>query len=270
MKVFSRIFSLCLCVLLCFSSLFGCSPKQEKMTDMGFDLFDSFYELTVYSNNREEFEHYAALCRNRLEEYHRLFDIYHTYDGLCNLKTINDRAGEAVSVSPALFAFLQYAKEIYTLTDGYTNIAMGSVLTLWHDARTGALTAPDRQGTPPDDAAIKQALAHTDMDSLVLSEDGTTVMLSDPLMSLDAGAIGKGYAAEQVAHELLSAGCTSFLLNVGGNTVAYGTKPNQEAWRAEIHAPEGHKGYGQTFSLGGKALVTGGSYERYFVYVGVR
>ncbi|MBE6547239.1 MAG: FAD:protein FMN transferase [Ruminococcaceae bacterium] len=270
MKLGLRTVSLCLCALLCVSALSGCSQRQEKMTDVGFDLFDSFYELILYSDSREEFEGYAALCRSELEKYHRLLDIYHDYDGLCNLKTVNDHAGEAVAVSSELFAFLQYAKKLHTLTNGYTNIAMGSVLTLWHEARTLAADHPSREGTPPDADAIAQALTHTDIHDLLLSEDGATVTLSDPLMSLDAGAVGKGYAAKQVASALREAGCDAFLLNVGGNTVAYGEKPDGELWSAEIYTPEGHAGYGHALTLSDQALVTSGSYERYFVCDGVR
>lgn len=248
-------------------SLGGCSLQQKKYTNQGFEWFDTFYLLTVYTDNEEEFDRYATLCRNMIREYHQLLDIYHTYDGINNLKTVNDRAGEAVDVEPRLYEFLRYAQEMHELTDGYTNIAIGSVTTLWHEAREQA--ANGEEAALPDAKKIAEAMTHTDIQSLHLLENERTVLLSDPLCSLDAGALGKGYVAQKIANALVKEGCESFLLNMGGNTVAFGSKPQNEPWLVGIQTPEGHKGYEGSLRLSGEALVTSGSYERNLTVDGV-
>ena len=95
--------------------------------------------------------------------------------------------------------------------------------------------------------------------------------MSDPLLSLDAGALGKGYAARAIGEALSRAGCTDFLINLGGNTVAYGTKPGGEPWRVTVEIPEEA---GDTASpilaLRDMALVTSGTYQRYFTVDDVR
>lgn len=242
----------------------GCAAKPKKYTDQSFEWFDSYYILTVYAESEEEFNRYATLCRSLLSEYHQLLDVYHSYDGTVNLKSINDATGTPIAVSPELFEFLRFSREMYTLTNGYTNIAMGGVIALWHQA--------SKQATPtvPDQTLIAEALNHTDINALVLSEDAFTVTLSDPLMSLNAGALGKGYASQKIAEALRHAGCTSFLLDLGGNVVAYGQKPYKKPWTAGIRTPDGHVGYEKSIDLNGTALVTSGSYERYFEADGVR
>ena len=260
--------TLLLIVALLLPPCAGCAKKQKKYTDQAFEWFDSYYSLTVYTDSQEKFDDYAALCRAILTEYHQLFDSYHTYDGVVNLKSINEADGTPLTVSPKLFEFLTFSREIHDLTHGYTNIAMGSVIALWQHAREQANAG--LEAVPPSEQAITDALTHTALSSLQMTEDSFSVAVSDPQMSLHAGAIGKGYAAQKTAKALQDAGCSSFLLDLGGNVVAYGQKPGNEPWRVGIRTPDGHAGYDGSITLSGTALVTSGSYERYFMANGVR
>lgn len=256
--------SLLLLCLLCCSLLTACSPTPTARTETWYDCFDTFSSLTVYTDTQEQFDAYAAICRRELWDYHRLLDIYHTYDGLHNLKTVNDCAGSAVTVDARLGAFLAFGKEICRLTEGKTNLALGRVTALWQEARTA--------GTPylPRREQITEALSHTDLTCLTVSEDGTVVGLSDAAVRLDAGAIGKGYAAQKIAEALLAADCTSFLLNLGGNVLAYGAKPDGSPWLVGITAPDSSALANATVPLHNAALVTSGSYQRYMTVDGVR
>ena len=145
---------------------------------------------------------------------------------------------------------------------------MGRVIDLWHQASEQAANGLDP--TVPDQTTIAEAMKHTDINTLVLAEDSLTVTLTDPMTLLNAGALGKGYAAQKVSEALLQEGCSSFLLDLGGNVVAYGQKPGNEPWLAAIRTPEDHAGYDKSIRLNGTTLVTSGSYERYFVVDGIR
>ena len=109
------------------SSLFSCTQKPKKFETTWFDYFDTFSTLTVYTDTQEQFDEYAALCHSMLKEYHQLLDIYHDYEGVVNLKAINDTTAP-LTIDAKLGEFLSFGKEMHTLTGGYTNIAMGSVL----------------------------------------------------------------------------------------------------------------------------------------------
>lgn len=231
----------------------GSRPKEYETTY--FEYFDTFSTMTVYADDKEDFERYSNTCQSMLKEYHELLDIYHEYDGITNLKTIND-ASSAVTVDPKLGEFLKFGKEMYELTNGHTNIAMGAVLSLWHTAR-------ENDQLPPNQELIK-ANKHVNINDLHISEDATVVKKTDLALKIDAGAIGKGFVAEKIANELKAMGCESFLLNLGGNTVAHGTKPNGDEWLAGIENPTEGEGLEGSVQLSGYALVTSGSYQRYF------
>ena len=46
-------------------------------------------------DSREEFERFSEFIRDTLEEYHQLYDIYNQYEGINNIMTINDNAGQS-------------------------------------------------------------------------------------------------------------------------------------------------------------------------------
>lgn len=246
-------------------------PTQAKSY---YEFFDTVSVIFSYKgDSAEEFEANCQAVSSLLSEYHRLFDIYYEYEGINNLKTVNKQAGkEPVKVDQKLIEFLLYAKEIHTLTNGATNIAMGSVLTLWHDAREDGMDDPEHAALPNADA-LTEAARHTDISNLIIDREACTVFLADPAMRLDVGAIGKGYATEKAAQLLISRGVSSYVLNVGGNLRAIGAKPaSGNGWVTGITNPDktSEESFVCKVILKDTSLVTSGDYERFFVVDGKR
>ena len=268
-----------LCVLISLGALSSCNKRDPEIVDPEvqaesyYEYFDTVSVVMSYAGDTPEA--FGANCEavsELLWEYHRLFDIYHEYAGINNLMTVNKNAGVApVEVDGKLIDFLLYCKEIYTLTDGKTNVAMGSVLKLWHDERERAENKPDKARVPSGEA-LSTAAQHTNIDALVIDKAAGTVYISDPEMRLDVGAIGKGYATERAAEVLIDAGVTSYVLNIGGNIRAIGTKPSGNGWTTGITNPD--KGSDESFvckvDISDISLVTSGDYERYYVVDGVQ
>ena len=231
-------------------------------------MFDTKSIIYSYLGDSEsEFESNHKAVATLLGEYHKLFDIYYKYSGVNNLKTVNDKAGiEPVKVEEKLIDFLLYAKEIYTLTNGKTNIAMGSVLKLWHDCREDA----NDEDTPvyrlPDSTALQEASNHCNIDDIIIDKEAGTVYLQDPDMRLDVGALGKGYATEKAAELLISRGVTSYVLNIGGNIRMIGAKPSGNGWVTGITNPDKSSDESMITKINVKntSIVTSGNYERFY------
>ena len=275
MKLFKSLF--CLVALLgLLVVLTGC-PKSAIMAGQNstknpeprvmyyFEYFDTVSNIYTYAGDSDEV--FNANCQSVagvLEKYHKLFDIYYEYSGVTNLKTINLNAGgEPMKVESELIDFLLYAKELYTLTNGEMNIMMGSVLSLWHDAREGGSSIPS-------DEALSEAALHTSIDLLEIDEKNQTVRISDPKASIDVGALGKGYATEKAAEYLESIGVTSYVLNIGGNIRIIGTKPDGSGWKTGIKDPKNTSTYAKYLMISDISCVTSGDYERYYTVDGVR
>ncbi len=189
-------------------------------------------------------------------------------ENLCTINELVNGQHRTVKVDQRIIDMLLYAKEMYTLTDGNLNIAMGSVLSLWHDYRTIGMDDFANASLPPMEKLI-EAAKHTDIDKMVIDKENCTVTLTDPLMKLDVGAIAKGYATEQIARYLEEKGITGYILNVGGNVRAIGTKPDGELWTVGVENSTGDD-YLAYLKLDGLSVVTSGSYQRYYVVDGKR
>ena len=186
-----RIAALALAMLLCLP-LTACQKQQKLYSATWFDLFDTVAVVQGYAASQQDWDRQAAVLYDDLAHYNQLFDIYNHYDDVVNLYDVNAQAATApVRVGDELYAFLRWCKDTaYPATDGTTNIAAGAVLRLWHDARESDSPAP------PAADAIAEALQHINVENLILDDAAQTVCFADPDMTLDVGAVGKGYAVE--------------------------------------------------------------------------
>ena len=155
-----------------------------------------------------------------------------------NVKTINDNAGIApVEVDKELIDLLELSREEYELTGGKVNVAMGSVLSIWHTYREKGVADP-AQARIPDIQELKQAAEHMDFEQVQIDPQASTVYLPDEEMSLDVGAIAKGYATKRLAETLKEAGVTSAVLSLGGNVETIGTKADGTPWCVGVQNPD--------------------------------
>ena len=272
--MYKRIISFLMCLTFLLLPLTSC--KEKKPTTQAksyYEYFDTVSTILSYTGDSEEefTENHEAVAK-LLGEYHKLFDIYYEYSGVNNLKTVNKNAGIApVEVDERLIDFLLVCKEMYTLTDGKTNIAMGAVLKLWHDCRTDASSNPSGAKIPNLEE-LEDAALHCDISNLIIDTEANTVYIQDPRMQLDVGAIGKGYATERAAELLMDKAVTGYVLNIGGNIRAIGSKPDGSGWETGITHP--NKSSDERFirkvSIKNISLVTSGDYERYYTVGGVK
>jgi len=243
--------------------------EQRRYTAEFLKLFDTVTQIIGYAGSEEEFRNHAELIHDKLEEYHQLYDIYNSYEGVNNIRTINENAGiEPVKVDRRIIDLLLFAKQAYEMTDGQVNVALGAVLKIWHEHREAGLEDPEK-ATLPDMERLQKASEHTDISQVIIDEENSTVYLADPEMSLDVGGIAKGYATEQVARIAEENGFTSGLISVGGNVRSIGVRGDGNQWKVGIQNPFDQNGEDiRKVHLTDASLVTSGVYERYYTVNG--
>ena len=255
------------CLLLTGCGVKTAEPVRYEQTF--FDAFDTVTTVIVYDTSEKNAEAVLTRAHELLLEYHKLYDIYHAYDGMNNLYTVNQSAGGApVKVDARIVDLLKFAKDMDTLINGRTNVAMGSVTELWRVCREAGLEDPAHAALPAKQE-LERAAQHTDIENVRIDESASTVQLTDAEMLLDVGAVAKGYAVQQVTEQLKSEGVTSLLLSAGGNVAAVGTRPDGTNWKVGIQDPYSG-GYLCAVNVDGMSLVTSGTYERYYTVDGKR
>ncbi len=247
--------------------------QLNRYTATFLDVFDTRTEIVGFAKDKDEFAKNAQLIKDELIRYNQLYDIYNDYPGVNNIKTINDNAGvNPVKVDPDIISLLEFSIDTYYETDGAVNIALGSVLSLWHEERMIGMDDPERAKLPDDDE-LKAAALHTDITGIVIDKDNSTVYLTDPDMSLDVGSTGKGYAVQRVLEYAREKGLDNILLSLGGNISCIGTRIDGSQFRLGIQNPDmsSDEQYVEMVDISdGECVVSSGDYQRYYYVDGVR
>ena len=267
----TRLISFLLLLLFLFS-LVSCADEVEDPKPQNRIFYDYFNTVSVlydYSGmSAESFSSLASSVEAAMQHYHKLFDAYIEYSGVTNIATLNRMGGKgAVKVPRELCELLSFSLEMYELTGGAVNFAMGAVTRLWKNL-------PASENRIPTDAELREAAEHISPYSVIIDKDNATVEITDPDLFIDVGAIAKGYAAELLKKELEAIGYSGIVLDMGGNLCAVGSKPSGKGWSSGIKNPlypsESSEPYSRTVTLNGDSLVTSGVYERYYVIDGVK
>lgn len=261
-----------LMVALAFAATISSNKTQiDQYKKYYIDAFDTSTQIIGYGDSEETFTEQANKLNQELIRYHKMYNIYNSYEGINNLRTINAYAGkEPVKVDKEIIDLLKFSIELYHKTDGEINIAMGKVLRIWHDYRTEGINDPSNASLPPMDL-LKEASKHCNINDIIINEDESTVYLADPEMSLDVGSIGKGYAVQRVAEYAKELGYNNLVINCGGNTITIGPRNDGSDWKLGIQNPDldAAEQMLKKVELSDKCLVTSGDYQRYYTVDGV-
>ena len=258
-------------LLLNFSS---CGAQYQRFQTEFSGPFDTATFVIGYATSEAEFTEYAEIIYHRMNELHRLYDIFNSYEGINNIYTINQNAGIApVEVNEDIISMLLLARMAYELSGGTVNVAMGSVLRVWHRYRIAGMAYEERAKLPAYEE-LREAAAITDINDLVIDEVNNTVFLRQAGMSLDVGSVAKGYAAGLAMKAAEEAGLVSALLNVGGHVITLGGPLGgaRDYWSIGIQNPELGGELGEivdAVSFNDSALSCSGGYQRFFVVDGL-
>lgn len=227
-------------------------PAQEPVSETAFKL-NTVVTVTLYdSDDRSLIAEALALC----DKYEALFSRTKESSELYQLNhgTLpQDENG--FSVSPETAELIAKGLEYGALSAGNFDIAIEPVSSLW-DFTSGEKKLPDA-------AAIEAALPFVNYQDVHLNKDH--VQFTSDHMGLDLGAIAKGYIADKMKEFLVSRGVKSATINLGGNVLCIGKKPDGSPFRIGIQKPFGERSETVgTLGITDQSVVSSGIYERFF------
>ena len=186
------------------------------------------FELVLHGDRPEALRAAGEAALEEIERLENLLSLYRTHTEIAQ---INARAArEWVRVSPPVFRLLEHARRLSEETNGAFDITAGPLIRCW-----GFQGGTGRQPSPEE---IAEARACVGMNLVEMNASESTVHYSRPGVSLDLGAIGKGYAIDRAVEILREAGVTSALLHGGtSTTAAIGAPPEADGWNIAIDLP---------------------------------
>ena len=230
----------------------GCKRTTEPVTRTSFRL-DTVVTITIYdSEDTSLLDGAMELCdyyENLLSRTRETSEIYQLNQGIRQ------------EVSDETAALLALALDYSAKTDGLFDPTIGPVSSLWD------FHAEDPEA--PRDELIQEALPLVDYRNVTLS--GNTVTFRKKGMMLDLGGIAKGYIADRIKDYLTEQGVTSAIINLGGNVLCIGSRPDGTPFQVGIQQPfeEGTATDMKPLQIRDQSVVTSGIYQRYFETDGI-
>jgi len=171
---------------------------------------------------------------------------------------LNSEAGKnSVKLSSETLYVLEKAKKYSELSGGAFDVTIGPLVKAW-----GVFTDNPRV---PSEEEIRSLLPLVDYRAISIDKGDSSAKLEKAGQMVDLGGIAKGYAGDEAIKIYKKYGIKSAYVNLGGNVVAMGSKPDGTPWRIGIQNPRAPSGvYMGIVTVSDKAVVTSGDYERFF------
>lgn len=229
--------------------LTGCHRNAAPISKTGF-YFNTVISITLYDSTAQHLLDEAfALC----DSYEKMLS--RTVEG-SDIYRINHSEGKPVTVSEETALLLSEALRFSEMTGGKTDLTIAPLMDLWD-------FTSEKQKRVPDENSVSALLPH--IDYRFVEQDDTSVRLLDPEAQIDLGFIAKGYIADRIKQFLTENGIESALIDLGGNVLTVGSKPDGQPFRIGIQKPFSARGTAvMQLPVHDSSLVSSGTYERFF------
>lgn len=241
--------------LLCLSLFSNCTSEHKYQRK--FFTFDTIIDITLYSSKNP-----SAILDSFQRVTVRLDSMLSISNPASDVWKINHRHGSIVPVQPTTASLAKYCKAECDSSRGFFDITVAPLKYLYGlESHQNANHVPSK----------------TELDSVCrfigcnrMHVLGDTALMLDSGVTIDFGGIAKGYTLTLAKKIFCNAGIQCFLINLGGDMIAWGNKPDGKPWNIGIQHPRDNDELIATISAANTCVFTSGDYERYFIKDGIR
>ena len=246
---------ICLIALTFLFLFISCSRQPQKITLQGLAQ-GSYYAITYYDEQNRNFQR-------------EIDSIFHAVDVSVNLWVDSSviskvNRNEEVALDSVFINNFRIAQEAARLSDGYFDPTISPIVAAW-----GFSYKNGDSITPQLIDSLKQLV-----DYRKTRIESGKIVKENPAMTLDFNAIAQGYTSDLIARFLESRGIKNYLVDTGGEIMAWGEKPNGQPWIVGIEKPaenwDSERVLQTRIALRDKGLVTSGSTRKYMERNGKR
>ncbi len=233
----------------------SCMRQPQKINYSSFTQ-GSYFSITYYDEKNRTFE----------AEIDSIFNEIDNSVSLWNENSIIRKVNrnEDVIVNQIFKDNFEWARKASELSDGAFDATIGPLVEAW-----GFHYKKELEMTPEMVDSIRHLV---DYQKIQIIDD--KVVKANPNMTLDFNAVAQGYTTDLIGKFLETKGIYNYLVDVGGEIMARGTKPNGQQWTIGIERPAEHyydgRSVQESLTLQDKGIVTSGNYRKYIEKDGVR
>ncbi|WP_170128111.1 FAD:protein FMN transferase [Alkalibaculum bacchi] len=257
------------CILAIITTLFtiaGCTDnksnqdvQQEYVSKTDFYL-DTVVDIKIYNPNNKS----AEVIDKAMERIGALEEILSIHIEGSDLWKVKENAGiKPVEVSKETMEVMKASLKYSEYTNGLFDVTTGPLVDLW------AINPPN--GYVPTEEELQTTLSKVNYNNMIIDEENNTIFLKDKGMIANLGAIAKGYIADEVKEILVENDVKNAIINLGGNVLLVGGKPDNSGFKIGVQDPNSDRGaYLGVIDDRDLSVVSSGDYERYFEVEGKR
>lgn len=255
--------------------LLGCAPV-ERTIRAGVEVIGPVPVIRTYESTRAImgveariviYHEDPALARGAAEaafaRMQELDDVLSDFKPDSEVSQLCELAGAGPTpVSDTLFDVLSRSVRFAHASDGAFDVTVGPLVRLWREARM--------TGERPPDGALREARRRVGWQNILMDEAKQTIALKDRGMSLDFGAIGKGYAADAALDLLHEHGFPVALVDLGGDLAVGDPPPGRDGWRIRVRFADDQDAGEGVLLLSNCGIATSGDSEQFIIIDGER
>lgn len=240
--------------------------KSNNYKEYSRDYFymDTYINVKIYSNSASK----ANIALDKVDSiyslYHNLTDKYNEHDN--GLYVLNQKG--SATIDYRLYKMIEYGASWYSKTNGLLNIGIGDLTDVWKKYRDAGTGVPSLDELKDADINFNDILINETISDIEDAKVSNSVILSNGV-TIDLGAISKGYTTELVGDYLKSVGLNKFIINAGGNVLVGDYYKNSGTYKIGIEDPTDTSKVYKVVKGNNIAVVTSGGYQRNYTYNGV-
>lgn len=220
---------------------------------------DTYISVNVYSESKDKANEALDGVEEIYKKYHELTNRYDE-NGILYYIHNNNSNEEYITIDSDLYALIKYGIEWYEKSNGLININIGNLVDVWKKYR-------DLEEGIPTSKELKKAANNINIKNIVLLGNNK---IKNTHPNIDLGSLSKGYTTEKAGEYLRSIGVNTYLINAGGNVLVGDYYLSTGSYVVGIASPykDNDNKLLSTVKVNNKAIVTSGSYQRYYEYDG--
>ncbi|WP_198146029.1 FAD:protein FMN transferase [Desulfonatronovibrio magnus] len=219
----------------------------------------TYYRVTLAQVTPRQTQRAEKKIARTLEQVNQSMSVFEPDSEVSRFNKL--QPGQKLCVSQDFQKVMTTSFQVYEMTDRAFDPTLAPLIDMWGFGAENALLRPD-----PDQ--IEQALEWVGLDKVMMDEHGC-LHKTHPRTELNLSGVAKGYAVDLIAASLDDIGIRSYLVDIGGDMFARGTKHDASPWRIGISLPlpdAGTEDLLDIIDIQNEAVATSGDYRNFFVH----